>query len=148
MYKINERCYCLYLPEAYPHSGSCAGKGVVCESVAMPSQRCDSSPKECKPQPRIVMKRPILYIKPGCPWCREAVAYLQHRGVNYDVRDVTRSTADLQRMIEVSGQTLTPTLEFEDFVVADFSINELVDALNEVPEMRAVLGLSDHLENA
>lgn len=92
-------------------------------------------------------RRPILYIKPGCPWCREAVAYLQRNGVNYDVRDVTRSCADLQRMIEISGQTMTPTLEFEDFIVADFDINELNDALDEVPEIRAALGFSDHLED-
>lgn len=93
-------------------------------------------------------KRPILYIKPGCPWCREAVAYFQHHGVDYDVRDVTRSTADYQRMIEISGQTLTPTLEYDDFIVADFSVDELIDALNECPEVRAGLGLGDHLENA
>lgn len=92
-------------------------------------------------------KRPILYIKPGCPWCREAVAYLQHNGVDYDVRDVTRSTADYQRMIAVSGQTLTPTLEYGEFVVADFSVDELLDALSEFPEVRLDLGLAVDLEN-
>lgn len=92
-------------------------------------------------------KRPILYIKPGCPWCREAVAYLQRHGVDYDVRDVTRSSADYHRMIEVSGQTLTPTLEFGEFIVADFSVDELIDALNEAPEARLDLGFPNHLEN-
>lgn len=92
-------------------------------------------------------KRPILYIKPGCPWCREAVAYFQHHGVDYDVRDITRSSADYQRMIGISGQTLTPTLEYGEFIVADFSVDELIDALNEYPEVRSEFGLADDLEN-
>lgn len=93
-------------------------------------------------------RRPILYIKPGCPWCREAVAYFQHNGVDYDVRDVTRSSSDYKRMIEISGQTLTPTLEYDDFVVADFSVNELIAALEERPDVCAALGLGDHPENS
>lgn len=87
--------------------------------------------------------RPILYIKPGCMWCREAVAYFQLHGVEYDLRDVTRSMSDLRRMIEVSGQTMTPTLEFEGFIVSDFSVSELMDVLNESPEMCASLGIGD-----
>lgn len=91
--------------------------------------------------------KPILYIKPGCPWCREARGYFQLHGVDVDVRDVSRSRGNMQRMIEVSGQTLTPTFEYGDFVVADFSVDEFIDQIAEAPEVRRDLGLNDHLED-
>lgn len=92
-------------------------------------------------------KRPILYIKRGCPWCREARAWFQQHGIEVDLRDVNESQADMQRMLEVSGQTLTPTLEYDDFVVADFSVNELLDELAERPDIRREWGVTDHLED-
>lgn len=91
--------------------------------------------------------KPIVYIKPGCPWCNEALAYFQQHGVDIDVRDVTRNRASMQRMIEISGQSLTPTFEYGDFVVADFSVDEFVDEIAEEPEVRRRLGLGDHLED-
>ncbi len=91
--------------------------------------------------------KPIIYIKPGCPWCNEALSYFQQHGVDLDVRDVTRSRSNMQRMIEISGQSLTPTFEYGDFVVADFSVDEFVDELAEEPQVRRNLGLGDHLED-
>ncbi len=87
--------------------------------------------------------KPILYIKPGCPWCRDALAFFSQHGVELDVRDVTASKASLHRMIEISGQSLTPTFEYGDFVVADFSVNEFTDELEQVPEIKKELGLGD-----
>lgn len=91
--------------------------------------------------------KPKLYIKRGCPWCREAVAFFQQHGVDVDLRDVNLSASNMQRMIEISGQSLTPTLEYEDLVVADFSVDELLDQLAEHPEIRREWGISDHLED-
>ena len=86
---------------------------------------------------------PILYVKRGCPWCREALSFFSQHGVELDVRDVSLSEAALHRMIEVSGQTLTPTFEFDEFVVADFSVDEFLDELEQVPEIKKQLGLGD-----
>lgn len=98
--------------------------------------------KNIKPQLLTVMnERPILYIKPGCVFCREAVAYLQAHGIECDLRDVTRSATDLYDMIEVSGQMQTPTLEFEGRVLSGFFVNELICLLNESPEACASLGI-------
>jgi glutaredoxin len=87
--------------------------------------------------------KPILYTKPGCPWCREALAFFSQHGVELDVRDVTANEAARQRMVEISGQAKTPTFEYGDFVVADFSVNELLDELEQVPEIKKELGLGD-----
>jgi glutaredoxin 3 len=86
---------------------------------------------------------PILYIKPGCPWCREALSFFSQHGVPVDVRDVSDNGRNMKRMIEVSGQSLTPTFELGEFVVADFSINEFLDAVEQVPEIKQQLGFGD-----
>ncbi len=85
---------------------------------------------------------PILFIKPGCPWCRAAMAFFQQHGVPVDIRDVLSNREDFQRMVEVSGQALTPTLEYDDFVVPDFSTDELLYALEQRPDVKTRLGLN------
>lgn len=85
-------------------------------------------------------RKPILYVKSGCPWCREALSFFSQHGVEVDVRDVLASAASMQRMVEISGQSLTPTFEYGDFVVADFSVDEFLDEIEQVPEIKKKLG--------
>jgi glutaredoxin len=89
---------------------------------------------------------PTLYIKRGCPWCREAAAFFSTHGVEIELRDVNKNYADMQRLVEVSGQSQTPTFEFGDFVVADFNVDEFLAELDERPDIRLALGLGDHDE--
>lgn len=86
---------------------------------------------------------PILYVRRGCPWCNEALAFFSSHGVSLEVRDVDRDYSQLKRMIEVSGQSLTPTFERGDFVVADFSVDEFLDELAERPDVQNELGIFD-----
>ena len=86
---------------------------------------------------------PILYVKSGCPWCREALSYFNSQGIDLDVRDVNDNAKDMDAMVYISGQTNAPTFEYEDFVVADFSIDEFLAELNDFPEVRQKLGLRD-----
>lgn len=86
---------------------------------------------------------PILYIKSGCPWCREALSFFNSQGVDLDVRDVNESPKDMDAMVALSGQTKTPTFEYEDFMVADFDVDEFLAELNEFPEVRQILGICD-----
>jgi glutaredoxin 3 len=87
--------------------------------------------------------KPILFIKPGCPWCRAARSYFEQHGIDLDIKDVTRSRAAMDRMVDVSGQTLTPTFEYGEFVVADFSVDEFEAELDEFPEVRRELGIDE-----
>jgi glutaredoxin len=86
---------------------------------------------------------PILYIKSGCAWCREAMSFFSQHGVEVSIRDVSRNKQDMQRMVEVSGQSMTPTFEYDEFVVADFSVEEFLDQLEQVPETKKELGFGD-----
>ena len=69
-------------------------------------------------------------------WCREALAFFSSHGVSLDVRDVDRSFSDLKRMIEVSGQSKTPTFEWGEFIVSDFSVDELLDELRRIRSLQ------------
>lgn len=89
------------------------------------------------------MKLPILYIKSGCPWCRSALQFFDDHGVSVEVKDVNEDDDAMQRMVSVSGQTKTPTFELDDFVVADFDVDEFRAELEENPEVQIQLGLAD-----
>jgi len=68
----------------------------------------------------------ILYIKPWCPWCIDAVRWLEQRDHPFEKADVLTDAAASARMKKISGQSLTPTLEMSDgAVLADFDIGQL-----------------------
>ena len=68
----------------------------------------------------------VVYVKPGCFWCSDALAWLQARGVEHTAVDVFADRAAFDRMKEISGQTKAPTLEMTDGeVLADFDVAEL-----------------------
>jgi glutaredoxin len=88
-------------------------------------------------------QKPILYVKANCPWCREALNFFNSQGVDLDLRDVNENAKDMDAMVSISGQTNAPTFEYSDFIVADFSVDEFLAELNEFPEVRHNLGISD-----
>ena len=69
----------------------------------------------------------ILYVKAGCPWCVEAVEYLNKKGFPFQPVDVLRDPAAYEHMKKRSGQRLTPTLVIEDsdLILADFDTGQL-----------------------
>jgi glutaredoxin len=66
-----------------------------------------------------------LFVKPWCPWCQRAEAWLQTRGITYERLDVTQNHQAWQEMVRLSGQTLAPVLEVDGAVLADFGPEEL-----------------------
>ena len=85
---------------------------------------------------------PILYIKAGCPWCDEALAYFKKEQVALDVREVRSNKPFMDQMVKISEQTKTPTFVHGDFVVADFDVGEFQTAINKAPAIKAELGLA------
>ena len=88
------------------------------------------------------MSKPTLYIKSGCPWCREAENFFQSKGLQYELKDVLMDPDAGQRMQQITGQSMTPSFEYKDFVVADFSVEEFEVALQRNPQAAAELGLA------
>ncbi|BET65356.1 hypothetical protein ASA1KI_02740 [Opitutales bacterium ASA1] len=72
---------------------------------------------------------PILYVKPGCPWCADAIEFLDRVGVSHREVDVLsdRDAADDMRI--ASGQEKAPTLDWHGSILADFDVEQLRDFL-------------------
>lgn len=67
-----------------------------------------------------------VYLKPGCPWCIDAVAHLDREGFEYEAIDVIADPAKYAEMQRLSGQTCAPTLTHGDLLLADFDVGEMV----------------------
>ena len=67
-----------------------------------------------------------LYVKPWCPWCIEAVDWLEAKGYQFRELDVLSEPDAYARMRRISKQSLTPTLETGDGrVLPDFDVAQL-----------------------
>ena len=82
------------------------------------------------------MSKPTLYVKQGCPWCIDALAYFNAKGIDLEVIDVREEPKRMDELIEVSGQSMTPTFKHGDFVVADFDLEEFEAALEQNPKAK------------
>jgi len=77
--------------------------------------------------------KPVLYVKKGCPYCKAAIDRLDQHQIDYDKVDVRGNDALMKKLQELSGQTKTPTLDWNGKVLADFG----TDALEEFLRNRA-----------
>jgi glutaredoxin len=66
-----------------------------------------------------------LFIKPYCPWCHDAMRWLDQRGLAYEKLDVIFHPMAMKEMVELSGQTLAPVIEVDGKVLADFDTQQL-----------------------
>lgn len=66
-----------------------------------------------------------LFIKPYCPWCHEALAWLNERGILYQSLDVSQDLAARQEMFKLTQQTLAPVIEVDGLILADFDCGQL-----------------------
>ncbi|MEO7099524.1 MAG: glutaredoxin family protein [Luteolibacter sp.] len=74
---------------------------------------------------------PILYIKPGCPWCDEVVDYLDRKKIEVTTVVVSGNREAMQEMVDLSGQSKAPTMDWHGEVLADFGVDELIPFLKK-----------------
>lgn len=61
----------------------------------------------------------IIYTKTGCPWCAEALQFLDEKSVAYEEREVRSNAAFFEELKTKSGQEKTPTLDLDGKILAD-----------------------------
>jgi glutaredoxin 3 len=66
-----------------------------------------------------------LFIKPWCGWCHKAMNWLDDHDVEYEMLDVLKNDAAYEEMIKLSGQDLTPVLDVDGKILADFGPEQL-----------------------
>lgn len=77
------------------------------------------------------MQLPILYVKIGCPWCEEVIEYLDEQGIEVNTVVVSGNADAMEEMVELSGQSKAPTLNWHGNVLADFGVEELIPFLEK-----------------
>jgi glutaredoxin 3 len=77
------------------------------------------------------MSLPVLYLKTGCPWCDDVVAYFKKHKIEVHHRTVSGNREAMQEMVKLSGQSKAPTLDWYGEVLADFGVDELVPFLKK-----------------
>jgi glutaredoxin len=68
---------------------------------------------------------PKIYVKTGCPWCREALDFLKQHKIPVQEINVTTSRDAFDEMVALSGQSKAPTLDWHGEILADFGVDEL-----------------------
>ena len=86
------------------------------------------------------MNLPKLFVKQGCPWCVDALKFFEDKNIDLEIIDVRKDSQRMSELIEISGQSKTPTLQNGSFVVADFDIGEFEDAMKQNPDEATKLG--------
>lgn len=76
------------------------------------------------------MSLPILYIKPGCPWCDDVVQFLRRKRIEVKTVVVSGNPQAMREMIDLSGQSKAPTMDWYGEVLADFGVDELIHFLS------------------
>lgn len=72
-------------------------------------------------------KKIRLFLKPWCPWCQEAIAWLDQRKIAYEGIDVTADRNAAHEMIDLSKQTKAPVIEVDGEILADFDVKQLAE---------------------
>ena len=74
---------------------------------------------------------PILYVKTGCPWCDEVLDYFDGHKLPYRKITVSGNREAMQEMVDLSGQSKAPTMDWDGEVLADFGVDELIPFLRK-----------------
>ena len=72
-------------------------------------------------------KQVRLFIRPYCAWCHRAIRWLDDHGIDYETIDVISDEIAFEEMIHLSGQELTPVIEVDGEILADFGPDQLAD---------------------
>jgi len=72
----------------------------------------------------------IVYTKTGCPWCRDVLALLREKKVQFEEREVLGNKTYFQELLAKSGQSKTPTLDIDKFILADSDKDQVYEYLS------------------
>jgi len=61
----------------------------------------------------------ILYTKTGCPWCRDALAFLRDNKIAFEEREVLGNPKFFEELQTKSGQSKAPTFDVDGEILAD-----------------------------
>lgn len=75
-------------------------------------------------------KKVKMYSTPTCGYCNMAKDFLEEKGVEVEVFDVSLDQAKRQELVDKSGQMGVPVLEIGDEIVVGFDQARISQLLN------------------
>lgn len=67
----------------------------------------------------------IIYTKTGCPWCIDALNYLNENKISYEEREVRSNPEFMKELEEKSGQSKAPTLDLDGEILVDTDVQAI-----------------------
>jgi arsenate reductase-like glutaredoxin family protein len=74
---------------------------------------------------------PILYVRPSCPECDDALGFFAKHGITFHKKDVSRDPIALLEMQHKSRQGAAPVLDWHGRLLAKFGLDQLKSFLHE-----------------
>ncbi len=72
-----------------------------------------------------------LYKKSGCPWAAAVMGFLNELNVSYEVKNVSSHPDYAKEVEKKSGKCISPTLEIDDTILADASVEDVARVLEK-----------------
>jgi glutaredoxin len=72
-----------------------------------------------------------LYKKNGCPWAAAVVGFLKALDIPFATKDVSANPEFAAELRAKSGQVKSPTLEIDGNILADASVEDVAEYLEE-----------------
>jgi glutaredoxin len=66
----------------------------------------------------------VIYSTPTCGYCKIAMRHMDTKGIPYEKIDVSKDSAELEKMVGISGQMGVPVLTIGDKVMIGWNMRE------------------------
>ena len=73
----------------------------------------------------------VIYTKTGCPWCRDALAFLRDNKIAFEEREVLKSPEFFEELQKKSGQSKTPTFDIDGDILPDSDAGQIKEYLTK-----------------
>lgn len=71
-----------------------------------------------------------VYSTPTCTYCVTLKKFLTEKGIKFEAVDVSQNEADLQEMVDKSGQMGVPVIDIDGQIIVGFNRNKIVELLS------------------
>lgn len=66
-----------------------------------------------------------LFTKSYCGWCHDAIDWLTEKGLEFEELEVISNPTAMEDLKNLTGKSMTPTIEVNGDILADFGVDEL-----------------------
>jgi glutaredoxin 3 len=72
-----------------------------------------------------------VYKKSGCPWAAAVIGFLNELSIPFETKNVTTHPQYASEVEKKSGKCISPTVEIDDDLVADASVEDVAHLLEK-----------------